>query len=228
MAKLGEFIGALLSDAAQARVRADIEAVKIAESYSAHELLKHLPVPRFRLPDITVDFPVMVTAVEEAPAGGRDRLFDQPTKDELLAGVRKALIDAEVKLPAATREKVTAAVGEGAKRVFEAGPRILLSSARIADKLAEVMVDAMESGTDEIDEPDGRLEQVRKAAKASFNALLLDKLAKSPALQVNVTAAEIKAHGHSDSLVRVRLTISEDAYEVINRDDGNGFTLTPE
>ena len=43
-----------------------------------------------------------------------------------------------------------------------------------------------------------------------------------------VTAGEIKAHADSDSLVRVRLTISEDAYEVVPRDDGPGYYLTPE
>lgn len=228
MARLGEFIGALLADAAQARVRADLEAVKIAESYSAHELLKHLPVPRFRLPDITVDFPVMVSAVEDAPAGGRGQLFEPLSNDEVAAGVRKALADAQVRLTGAPREKLTAAVAQRAKRMFEAGPALLLGSAKIAGELAAILVNGMKGGAEDEGEPDGKLEQVRAAAKASFTALLLTKVVKSPGLQVKLTAAEIKAHAHNDSVVRVRLTITEDAYEVINRDDGEGFTLTPE
>jgi hypothetical protein len=61
-----------------------------------------------------------------------------------------------------------------------------------------------------------------------MSALLATKMRVSLSWQVAVTAAEIKAQGDSDSIVRLRLTISEDGYEVIARDDGRGFLLTPE
>ena len=62
--KLGDVIGAMLADVAKARVRADVEALRIAEAYSRDPLLKHLSVPRFRLPDMVVDLPVLVSGVD--------------------------------------------------------------------------------------------------------------------------------------------------------------------
>jgi len=228
MPKLGDFIGALLADAAQARVRADLEALKIAEAYSAHDLLKHLPVPRFRLPDITVDFPVLVSALEGTPAKAGDRLFDQPTRDELTKIVRGALTESEISLAAAARDKVAAAVVQRARQLFEPGPQFLLSPARVSGDLAAAAAAAAKAGLKESARAAETLKKFEAATKAAVQALLLTKLVQSPSLQVTVTSADIKSHGNPDSVIRVRLTITEDAYEVINRDEGQGFYLTPE
>ena len=61
-----------------------------------------------------------------------------------------------------------------------------------------------------------------------MSALLTSKLRPSLSWQVAVTAGEIKAHDDRESIVRLRLTISEDGYEVISRDDGRDFLLSPE
>lgn len=227
MPKLGEFIGALLSDAAQARVRADLEVLKIAEAYSAHDLLKHLPVPRFRLPDITVDVPVLVSALEGVPKGG-DRLFDQPTRDELTKLMRVALTESEISLVATAQDKVSAAVLQRAKLLFETGPQLLLSPSKVSGDLAAVAAHEVKAGLKDHDREAEKVRKFEVATKASLHALLLAKLVQSPSLQVIVASADIKSHGNPDSIVRVRLTITEDAYEVINRDEGQGFSLTPE
>jgi hypothetical protein len=228
MPRLGEFIGALLSDAVQARVRADLEAVKIAEVYSAHELLKHLPVPRFRLPDITVDFPVLVSAIEGGKAGGAGRLFDQPKAAEIKTVVLKAVRESHVALPRNAPDGVSAAVVERAKHLFESGSQPLLSPAKVSGDLASIAMSAVKAMARNRDADEPKFMPLEKEMRASFQALLLTKLQQSPYLQVVVGSGEIKSHGHNDSVVRVRLTITEDAYEVINRDDGEGYYLTPE
>src|SRR6267154_326622 len=103
MPKLGDFIGALLSDAVQARVRADIEALKVAEAYSGHDLLKYLPVPRFRLPDITVDFPVIVSSLEGASSTSNGKLFGEPIRADIQRNVEDALLESEIRLSNAQR-----------------------------------------------------------------------------------------------------------------------------
>lgn len=227
MPKLGEFIGALLSEAAQARVRADIEVLKIAEAYSTHDLLKHLPVPRFRLPDISVDLPVLVSALEGVSKGG-DRLFDQPTREEVTELVRASLTDSEISLTATAQDKVSTAVFQRAKRMFEKGPQLLLNPAKVSGDLATAATSEVKAGLKDRDRVADKLKKFEVAVTASMRTLLLTKLVQSPSLQVLVTSAEIKSHENPESLVRVRLTITEDAYEVINRDDGQGFSLTPE
>ena len=227
MPKLGEFIGALLSDAVQARVRADLEAVRIAEAYSGHDLLKHLPVPRFRLPDITVDFPVLVSAVDGVPGDAGGRSFGQPTAAEISKSVRDGLGGSGIRLARADADKVTAAAVERARTLFETGPQMLLSPSRVSSELAAAVVHAV-STAPKRDLPNERLQALETATRASLSALLATKLLEAPSLQVMVTSGEIKSHGDNDSVLRVRLTISEDAYEVIERDDGQGYLLTPE
>src|SRR5260370_24658169 len=97
MPRLGEVLAALLSDAAQARVRADLETIRIAEAYSRDPLLKNLPVPRFRLPDITVDVPLLISQVEGTTDPATGLPFDQPPPRELRHLLRARLRGARVR-----------------------------------------------------------------------------------------------------------------------------------
>jgi hypothetical protein len=227
MPRLGEILAALLSDAAQARVRADLEAVKIAQAYSRDPLLKTLPVPRFRLPDIIVDVPVLITQVEGTTNSAGGLPFDEPTSDELRNVVRAGLRGAGMRLPRPAVTRVPADLIERARTLFQSGTPRLLNPALVADDIAGMLVDIV-GGAIEGGFTGDQAQQVRKATREAMSALLATKMRPSLSWQVAVTAAEIKAQGDGGSIVRLRLTISEDGYEVIARDDGQGFLLTPE
>src|SRR2546425_1389071 len=177
MPKLGDFIGALLSDAAQARVRADLEAVRIAEAYSGHELLKHLPVPRFRMPDITVDVPVLVSSVEGLDDASGGRLFGQPTSSEITKVVRTGLSSSGIKLSRTEVASVSKAAAERASALFETGPQMLLRQARVSSEVTASVVGSVKSL--ERDVPDERLRALETATKASLTSLLSTKLLQS-------------------------------------------------
>ena len=227
MPKLGEFIGALLCDAARARVRADLEAVKIADAYSRHVLLKHLPVPRFRLPDITVDVPVLVSDVEGLSEGGIGKLFGEPTSAEIREVVRAGLRESGIRLPRTEVANVPATAFERARELFESSPWLHLSPALVSEKFASMVVDIVKAAVPR-EVPAERLQVLESSTTTSMTALLSTKLVESPSLQAIVTSREIKSHADNESVVRVRLTMTEDAYEVIVRDDGQGYFLTPE
>jgi hypothetical protein len=226
MPKLGEFIGALLCDAARARVRADLEAVKIADAYSRHVLLKHLPVPRFRLPDITVDVPVLVSEVEGLTEGGIGKLLGEPTSAEIRDVVRAGLRESGIRLPRAEVNTVPTTAFERARELFESSSWLLLSPALVSEKLATMVVDIVKAVPREV--PAEQLQVLESSIRTSMTALLSTKLVESPSLQAIVTSREIKSHADNESIVRVRLTMTEDAYEVVVRDDGQGYFLTPE
>lgn len=225
--KLGDVLGAMLADAARARVRADVEAMRIAEAYSRDPLLKHLSVPRFRLPELVVDLPVLVSGVDRPTGSGDAWAVTEPTKAEIRRAVRDGLARSEVRLTKAQSTAVSDVAAARAKQLFTTDDRSLLSPGRVADELATEVVDTVKAKLKR-DPPDAQLKAVQAATKATMTALLSAKLTPSPSTEVAFTSEEIKAHGDSGNVVRLRLTISEDSYEVVTRDDGQGYYLAPE
>lgn len=225
MPTLGDFIGALLSDAANARVRADIEAIKLASSYSGHELLRHLPVPRFRLPDITVEFPVLVSEMRVAE---NQRILSEPTQAEVRSAVDRAIESSGVPLPPGIMEQVRADVQTSIAQSFAEA-----AGSPTPNRVWTAVQGVIKKHVGSVFEgrPDGpeMFAKFEAASRSSFQALLAKKIAPSPHLEVRVASGDLKAHGDHETLVRVRLTMSEDAYEVVGKDgSASEFTLVPE
>lgn len=60
MPTLGQLLGALMSDITHARRISDECAVRLAEYYQSEPLLQGLPIPRVRLSEVVIEFPVIV------------------------------------------------------------------------------------------------------------------------------------------------------------------------
>src|ERR1044071_5280346 len=92
MPYLGDYLGHLLSEITNARVQADLESVRVADLYASHPLLKHMAVPRFRLPNVTIDAPVVMRNMDEAAAG--QPLRGGISMDDVHQAVERALASA--------------------------------------------------------------------------------------------------------------------------------------
>lgn len=73
--KLHDYIGSLVISVQHARVSADLQAVRVAEDYAKHRLLEHFPVPRMRLKDVEITFPVAITPNQDEPVS-RQKSFN--------------------------------------------------------------------------------------------------------------------------------------------------------
>ncbi|HEY7774373.1 MAG TPA: hypothetical protein VIC26_14415 [Marinagarivorans sp.] len=98
--KLHDYIGNLVSSIQHARVNADLQAVRVAETYAKHELLEHFPVPRMRLKDVEMTIPVAIDVGQVAKSTNLEpvdnREFNAATYKEVLASLgRKSLPKAE-------------------------------------------------------------------------------------------------------------------------------------
>lgn len=67
MINLGDYIGQVLAELTIARVNADLEAARVAELYSQHELLKHFPIPKIRLSEFDVELRFLIMDAESSP-----------------------------------------------------------------------------------------------------------------------------------------------------------------
>lgn len=223
MPRLGEVIGALLADAVQARLQADLEAVRIAEAYSRDDLLRHLPVPRFRVPEITIDIPLLVSQVESGEQSGISGThFDYA---EINRAVGVGLRSAGIKLSPGEPSKISSAAFKRMKSVTDPQefPRNPL---KLPDELARIVEDAVRSSHQDI--ADDRLARLRQSLAGTLRESLAQKAIPSPSLQVMAEASAIKSHEDRESVLHVRLTITEDDYAVVSRDADQGFYLTPE
>jgi hypothetical protein len=83
---LADLLGALAADITAARAQADATAVRIAQVYREDPLLRTLPVPHFRLADLTITMPLAVRSIPAAAGGG-----SAPTPDEGAAPPDRAI-----------------------------------------------------------------------------------------------------------------------------------------
>lgn len=102
---LGDLLGAILSEATLARVHADLEAARVAELYASHPMLEGAPIPRFRLPEFTVNVPVVIKDTSGGTNPPLLALHDPPGRNQLAAGIRHAADESGLSI-AAEEEKL--------------------------------------------------------------------------------------------------------------------------
>ncbi len=225
MPKLGDFIAVLLTEAAQARMKADVEILKIAELYSGHELLKHLPVPRFRLPEIHVDVPVVMSSLKGVTETADAKPF-APGQKELATALGRALADSGIEAQNAAAEKAASAALKEIERAADRRSKPPLPIARVAQSAAVAV--AKEIGA-LLPDAKEKLPGFEARAAQALREVLVAGQAPSPYLEVRLASGDIKSLGSSESATRFRFTLVEDAYEVIpNGDDQPTYKLVPE
>ena len=212
MPHLGDYIGQLLSEITISRMHADIEAVRVAELYATHSLLRNMPVPHFRLPNVDVEIPIVIKEMEEQRPGVL------PRGTPFLADMRKAfdkvlmkrLREEKVRLRPEYSRKLNSVLDKKVS-YLTLPTEVSIDVNRAADELSRAAsLILTESGgpVDSARRPE--LEQtLKKEARIEF--LKLRK--PPPRLQVLVTTGEIREAGPSEVITRLHLKISEEAFE---------------
>lgn len=211
MPNLGDYLGHLLSEIAIARMHADLETVRIAELYAAHPLLRSMPVPHVRMPDIDLEIPVLVDTVEEPPAGepprGRGAVPDLRKKfDEVLS---EHLARSNVSLTPADRAKLATALDSRLPQ-HQLPAEVSVGVLRLADDLSAAATKAIEEanpGTPAT-EP-ARVNDLKEAARAA----LLQVPRQPPRVRVLVTSSQIRESATAENLTKLRVKISEQGVE---------------
>jgi hypothetical protein len=226
MPYLGDYLGHLLSEITNARVQADLESVRVADLYASHPLLKHMAVPRFRLPNVTIDAPVVMRNMDEAAAG--QPLRGGISMDDVHQAVERALASAlnEAPMPKSARKKnelrdaVRQSVARFAPVAGAAVPITDISAiSRAASDAFADQLGANEVGAEKAD-------HLRTILQESIAATLHGAGGQPvPRLHVAVTNAELREAGPPDLLARLHLTVSEEAMEW-SVSESNGTTTS--
>lgn len=232
MPYLGDYLGHIMSEITIARFQADLEAIRVAELYASHPLLRHLPVPHFRLPTMTLDVPVVIKGMEEAkkgesPRGGVGLPAVRKSFDRLLA---LHLNSTDIKLSATEKKELDQALNQTIARLV-LPPDVSISVMHIADELVLTVIKALghaerKGGTAE----SAQLAKFSDGLKAAVRLEFLNLRKAPPRLLVQVTTAELREAGPKELLTYLHLSISEEAFEwtVIESQGKSHDRLVPE
>lgn len=226
MPKLGDYIGHLLSEITIARMHADLEAVRVAELYADHPLLHSMPVPRFRMPNVEMDVPIVVQELEEPQPG------ESPHGAPPIADMRKVFD--KVVTSVLAKESITLTAANKKKLKTKLDQRVVTLT-----RPSEISIDANRVLHDFSNNTVKVLGGVIKPERrAKFEEKLKDALRiefikirkPPPRLNVLVTTAEIREAGPNEVITHLHLKISEEAFEwtTIETDEGKDDHLVIE
>ena len=212
MPYLGDYLGQLLSEISMARMQADLETVRLAELYAAHPLLRTMPVPHMRLPDVELDFPVLIKTSEDPRAGESARggwtpvIFRAKYDEVLLAWMKKhrlLLPRADLKKLNKALDDITAQSGVPTETSIDVqwivDQYMATTTAIIINKFkTQKSYDFSQIAA-----------ELREASRIEF----LKLRTPPPRLTVLVTTAEIQEAGNAENLTRLHLKVSEAGME---------------
>lgn len=232
MPYLGDYLGQLLSEIALARMHADLETIRLAELYAAHPLLRSMPVPHVRLPDVELELPILVKTVGE-PRGGESPRGGAAWPDlrRKFAEVLSAFLSkAGLALSAAENKKLRAALDERLD-ALDLPPEISVDVQGMADDLTATALRAIEELKPRSDaEGAAHFAEIAAELKTVVRREFLKIRTPPPRLDVIVTSAEIREASTPENVTRLKLKVSEQGVEwtTIESDGVRRERLVPE
>ncbi len=229
MTYLGDYLGQLMSEVTKARMNADIEAVRIAEIYAEHPLLKNMPIPRFRLPTVEIDLPVLVDKITGTEPGESPKL-NPDIKDLKLAFTKSMTVvikELKIKLTREQIKKITLIINKDIEDNYKPDETSFNARA-LADRLTEITTKSTREigGIRDTAIISGFKTKLESLSRKQFLSIKLFP----PRLKVLVTSSEIREVGSKENLTIFKLKISEEAYEwtSIETEDGTKQKLVIE
>lgn len=221
MPYLGDYLGYLMTEITNARAQADYEAVNIAERYARDPYLKYLPVPRFRIPSLSIDVPLVINNVQE-PNG-------RSSNDQILSYMQakfRKLLPRQLNMISTLHPKTSKMdnINKLTDKIFEEFKLLDNTPIRIthiADKLVASVTEELKKSTPVDDRNNKSLDEfaheLRQQLYSEFSKYLRDQ----PRLDITANTVDIKNVGSKDILAYVRFTVTEDSLEWTTVDEGN-------
>jgi hypothetical protein len=229
---LGDYIGYIISEIANARFQADLETIRIAEMYASHPLLKNMAVPHFRLPTINLDFPVVIKEIE-TPA------TKKVTRSQTIAKMRTSFdknLQSQLKEAGLVLSKQQAvdlkkAINKpfSSLKLTEGMP---ISVTKVIDDSASAASEFVRklSSENKIEVSSKTISAIEDELKMSARGQLVNYLKLTSRLNISMNTDELKQAQAPELMFKIHLSISESTVEwaVIDTDGKEVSKLVPE
>ncbi len=231
MLLMGDYLGQLMSEITIARMQSDLESIRIAELYASHPLLKHFPVPHFRLPEIEIDVPVLVRATEASPSSmsARGGASNESLAAAFHSVVQRVLKAHDLGYSSELRDYVSSLFETPA--VAHRPPDISVDVSALAESLSDAVAQHVrDTLTSSSEDSRPRIEQFTAVLKDASKFAFLGLRSAPPRLHVMVTAAELREFDGSQQAMRLHLKVTEQSVEwtTVDTTVGAKSRLVPE
>lgn len=229
MADLDDFLGMILSGVSHARRISDEESANIAEHYKENPLLSGMSVPRLRIPEITIDIPVLIESHQDKKMVEL-RPKELIVKDLLVSLKTSAKEDKDIKLTKEFLNEYEKLMLKEIDKLHKFSRAGKLISKETVGRISERMFIQL-SRKNEVRLSSVSAKKVQRSLRHDARDAAFDKQAGVSKLNVNVLTSEVKDKSSPNNTARIKLTLREEGLEwgAIEHDDGSTSNLlTPE
>ena len=225
MADLGDVIGTLMVGLIRARRMADEQTALLAEYYKTNPVLEGLSVPRIRVPELTIEMPVLIEDHKE----GQPPQQATPTKiiDAVTSQLSSTLRDQKIE----THPEFHEIFSQELNRLLTARKRP--GSVPLRETSARHVQSAFSKALNQtkMSLTPAQQELVSKDLRAAVTASAISTEAVPPKIVSNIKTADVKEKASTTTVVRLRITLKEEGLEwttQVGEAGGTIRTLTPE
>jgi hypothetical protein len=225
MADLGDLMGSLMSGLIRARRIADEQTAALAEYYKTNPLLEGLSVPRIRIPELTIDMPLLI----EDYAGGEVGQIEGPAKIATAAEsqLKSTSSRNNIKINADLQKAFVSQVKSRVMQVKQSGGPVTRETVvrSVQDAFSDALIKTKSTLTA------SERETIAKDLRAKVSAIGIAKEPVTPSIVANIKTADVKERASDANVVRLKITMKEEGLEwAIQASESGGIvrTLQPE
>lgn len=225
MADLGNLLGSLMCGLIRARRMADEQTAALAEYYKDNPLLEGLSVPRIRIPELTIDMPLLI---EDQVEGDSGRLADTT---KIVSAVKEqlefTLSKNNIEMDPAFRTAFVDEIRTRLVAVRRSGTPVMKETVTrgVQDAFADVLISTRStlSTTDK--------EIIARDLRSKVSSVSVAKEPVASSINANIRTADVKEKASDASVVRLTITLKEEGLEWATQAGESGGivrTLQPE
>jgi hypothetical protein len=214
MAELSEVLGAVMIGLVHARRMADEETAAVAEYYKDNPLLEGMSLPRVRVPELTIDMPMVFERYVPAKDAELDtssnihkalmEQFKQSLDDEDILSKTKTFQSAFNKESKFALEKFAELQQSGSSRVTREA---------LVRGIDDAFIKALKKTPSNKEIPFEKTQVVSKALRHRMSQIALKSNSNPMSITTDVTTSTVKESTTSANSVRLQVTLREEGLE---------------
>jgi putative ribosome biogenesis GTPase RsgA len=211
MTDLGDLLGSMMCGVIRARRMADEQTAALAEYYKSNPLLEGLSVPRIRIPELTIDMPMIIENQVEGQSG--EMTDPEKIASEAEAQLRTTLSKENIKINPAFHQVFLNEVKNRLESVLESVKQTQAPIMR--ETVARTVQDAFVATMAKMKTSLNATHKVAiaNALRAKVSTICIAKDPVASNIAANIRTADVKEQATTTTVVRLKITLKEEGLE---------------